>query len=469
MVAVHAAERGRDHGGDDTAGRAILPDMGRSPRPHVVILGGGFGGLAAARALGRAPVRVTLVDRRNHHVFQPLLYQVATAGLSAPNIAAPIRRILRRQANTRVVLGEAVRIDVVSKRVVLDRGEEVPYDYLVLATGAAHSYFGHDEWAPHAPGLKTLEDALEIRRRVLLAFEEAEREEDARRRDAWLTFVVIGAGPTGVELAGTLAEIARHTLAREFRCIDPTRARILLVEGTDRVLPPYPPDLSLAARRQLEGLGVQVRTGALVSGVDGEGVSIGGERIATRTVLWAAGVAASPLGRTVGTPVDRAGRLIVVPDLTPPGCRDVFVVGDLAAAGRPGSPVPGVAPAAMQMGAHAAANVRRAIAGEPLLPFRYADKGSLATIGRRAAVADVRGLKLRGLPAWLAWLGVHIFFLIGFRNRLVVMFEWAWAYFTYHRAARLILGPPPRAAGLALPVGPEGGQSSRVPAHEVRS
>jgi NADH dehydrogenase len=304
---------------------------------------------------------------------------------------------------------------------------------------------------------------------VLLAFEEAEREEDERGRNAWLTFVVVGAGPTGVELAGTLAEIARHTLAREFRSIDPTRARILLVEGTDRVLPPYPPDLSQAARRQLEGLGVQVRTGTLVSGVDAEGVSIGSERIAARTVLWAAGVAASPLGRTVGTPVDRVGRLVVEPELTLPGCGDVFVVGDLAAAGRPGSPVPGVAPAAMQMGAHAARNVLRAIRGEPLLPFRYADKGSLATIGRRAAVADVRGLKLRGFPAWLAWLGVHVFFLIGFRNRMIVMFEWAWAYFTYQRAARLILGPPPGAAGAASPADAGEGPSSRVPAHEVRT
>jgi len=446
--------------------------MGRSPSPHVVILGGGFGGLAAARALGRAPVRVTVVDRRNHHVFQPLLYQVATAGLSAPNIAAPIRRILRGLANTSVVLGEAVRIDAASKRVVLDRGE-IPYDYLVVATGAAHSYFGHDEWAPHAPGLKTLEDALEIRRRVLLAFEEAEREDDPSRRAAWLTFVVIGAGPTGVELAGTLAEIARHTLAREFRRIDPARARILLIEGTDRVLPPYPPDLSLAARRQLEALGVEVRTGALVTGVDGEGVRVGSDRLDARTVLWAAGVAASPLARTVGTPVDRAGRLIVEPDLTLPGWGNVFVVGDLAAAGKPGSAVPAVAPAAMQMGAHAAGNVLRAIGGRPLLPFRYSDKGSLATIGRRAAVADIRGLKLRGFPAWLAWLGVHIFFLIGFRNRLIVMFEWAWAYFTYQRGARLILGPPPRERAPPAAAGPsgaeEGGSPSRVPAHQVRS
>jgi NADH:ubiquinone reductase (H+-translocating) len=410
---------------------------------HVVVLGAGFGGLSAARGLRRAPVQVTVVDRRNHHVFQPLLYQVATAGLSAPNIAAPIRQILRGQANTAVLLAEVVGIDLAARKIILSTSE-LPYDFLVIATGAAHSYFGREEWARFAPGLKTLEDALEIRRRILLAFEEAEREADPARRDELLTFVVVGAGPTGVELAGTLAEIARHTLQGEFRRIDARQARLVLLEGTDRVLPTYSLDLSERARQQLERLGVTVRTGALVTAVDERGVALGEERIAARTVLWAAGVAASPIGRFLGVPVDRAGRVKVEADLTIPGHPDITVVGDLVAIENDGRPVPGVAPAAMQMGAHAARNIRRVLRGQPRLPFRYVDKGSLATIGRRAAVADLRGVKLWGFPAWLAWLGVHIFFLIGFRNRLVVLFEWAWAYFTYQRGARLILDPPRR-------------------------
>jgi len=414
--------------------------------PHVVIVGGGFGGLCAARALRRAPVQVTLLDRRNHHVFQPLLYQVATGGLSAPEIAAPLRSILRNQRNVTVLMAEVVSVDAERRRVVLADGE-VAYDYLILATGATHSYFGRDAWARHAPGLKSIEDALEIRRRLFVAFEKAERETDADARTPWLTFVVVGAGPTGVELAGTLAEIARHTLARDFRRIDPSLARVVLLEGTDRVLPPYPPELSEKARRQLEGLGVEVRDRALVTDVDEQGVCIGPERINSRTVLWAAGVAASSLGRTLGVPVDRAGRVKIESDLTLPGRREVFVVGDLAALDQEGRPVPGVAPAAMQMGRHAARNVRRSVEGQPLVPFRYVDKGSLATIGRRAGVADFGRIRLWGLPAWLAWLGIHIFFLIGFRNRLVVLMDWAWAYLSYQRSARLILfepGEPPR-------------------------
>jgi len=418
--------------------------------PHVVIVGGGFAGLTAARALAERPVRVTLLDRRNHHVFQPLLYQVATAGLSATDIAAPLRRILRRQANVTVLLAEVLRVDPAARKVILADGE-VDYDFLILATGATHSYFGHDEWARHAPGLKTLEDALLIRRRTLLAFELAERETDAERRGQLLTFVVIGGGPTGVELAGTLVEIAHHTLRREFRRIDPAEARVVLIEGLDRVLPTYPPDLSEKARRQLERLGAQVRTGARVTSVDADGVWLGTERLAARTVLWAAGVAASPVGRSLGAPLDRAGRVQVEADLSLPGHREVFVTGDLAALEQDGRPVPGVAPAAMQMGRHAARNILRVLRGEPRQPFRYVDKGSLATIGRRAAVAVFGRFKLWGFPAWAAWLGVHIFFLIGFRNRLVVMLEWALAYVTYQRNARLILEPVDAPADAALP------------------
>jgi len=408
--------------------------------PHVVIIGGGFAGLAAARALARSPVRVTLLDRRNHHVFQPLLYQVATAGLSAPDIAAPIRRILRGQGNATVMLGEVARIDAASRQVLLTDGE-LAYDALVLASGATHSYFGHAEWEPYAPGLKSLEDALEIRRRLLLAFECAEREGDEERRRAFLTFVVVGGGPTGVELAGTVAELARHTLRREFRRIDPGTAQVVLLEAAPRVLPPYAADLSAKAQGQLERLGVEVRIGARVTGVDGEGVTLeGAGRIQTRTVLWAAGVAASTLGASLGAPVDRAGRVVVQPDLSVPGHPQVFVAGDLAHFEQDGVPVPGVAPAAMQMGRHAARNVMRLLQGQPPQAFRYRDKGSLATIGRNSAVAQFgQRLKLWGLPAWLAWLVIHIFFLIGFRNRFVVMFDWALAYLTYQRHARLIL------------------------------
>jgi NADH dehydrogenase len=408
--------------------------------PHVVIVGGGFAGLTAAQALARSPVRITLLDRRNHHVFQPLLYQVATAGLSPTDIAAPLRRILRGQANATVLLGEVLRVDPAARKVTMADGE-LDYDFLVLATGATHSYFGNHDWALHAPGLKTLEDASEILRRTLLAFERAEREADALRRRRFLTFVVIGGGPTGVELAGTLVEISRHTLKHEFRRIDPAEARVVLLEGLDRILPTYPPDLSEKARQQLERLGAQVRTSARVTTVDADGVCLGRERIEAATVLWAAGVAASPVGRSLGTPLDRAGRVHVQPDLSVPGHPEIFVIGDLAALEQDGRPVPGVAPAAMQMGRHVARNVLRAVQGEPRLSFRYVDKGALATIGRRAAVAVMGRFKLSGFPAWAAWLGIHIFFLIGFRNRLVVMMEWAIAYLTYERSARIILVP----------------------------
>jgi NADH:ubiquinone reductase (H+-translocating) len=412
--------------------------MIRDVNPRVVILGCGFGGLWAAQALRRASVDLTVIDRTNHHLFSPLLYQVATAGLSAPSVAAPIRHILAKQRNATVLLGDAKSIDPQKKEVVLEDDSRVPYDYLIVATGSTHSYFGHDDWAPYAPGLKTLEDALEIRRRVLYAFERAERENDPVRRAAWLTFVVIGAGATGVELAGTFAEIARHTLRGEFRRIDPHSARVVLVEGTERVLPPYPAELSLKAQLQLERLGVTVWTGRRVTGVDDEGVQIGSERLSAKTVVWAAGVAASPLGAALGAPLDRAGRVQVAPDLSAPGHAEVFVVGDLAAV----EGVPGIAPAAKQMGAHGAANIKKLIAGKPSAPFRYRDYGQLATIGRNAAVAVIGKVKLSGFIAWLTWLVAHIYFLINFRNRVVVMFDWGWSYFTQERYARIILGRP---------------------------
>jgi len=415
-----------------------------------VIVGGGFGGLRAARALRRAPVEVVLLDRRNHHLFQPLLYQVATAALNPSDIAYPIRRIFRSQKNLKVFLAEVKGFDLERKRVLLEDGEQ-PYDFLIVASGARESYFGNDAWAKDAPGLKTIEDALEIRRRVLLAYEAAERFEDPARHAAWLTFVVVGAGPTGAELAGALAEISRHTLARDFRRIDPAEARVILVEGVDRVLPTFPPELSAKARCHLEKLGVEVRTGARVTAVDEHGVEVDGERIEARTVLWAAGVSASPLGRALGAPLDRAGRVRVRPDLTIPGHDDVFVIGDLAILEQDGRIVPGVAPAAMQEGHHAARNVENALAGRPLEPFHYVDKGLLATIGRGAAVADLGRLQLSGLIAWLAWLLIHIFYLIGFRNRLLVLVEWAWAYVSWDRGARLITGPPEEPSSSAPP------------------
>jgi NADH dehydrogenase len=385
---------------------------------------------------------VTVLDHRNHHLFQPLLYQVAMAALSPGDIASPIRWILRRQRNVEVQLAEAIRIDPARRVVELADGE-VAYDYLILATGATHAYFGHDEWRPLAPGLKTLEDALEIRRRMLLAFERAEREPDAARRGPLLTFIVIGGGPTGVELAGALAEISRQSLARDFRHFDPSSARIILIEAGTAVLGAFPEDLREAARRDLERLGVEVRLGSPVTAVLPGRVTVGADTIAADTVLWAAGVAASPLGATLGVPVDRAGRVFVQPDLTIPGHPDVFVIGDLASlTDDSGKPLPGVAQVAIQMGEHAVRNILRAIEQQPYRPFRYRNLGNMATIGRASAVADFGRVRLKGLIAWQAWLFVHLLNLIGFRNRIVVLVQWAWAYFSYQRAIRLITGMP---------------------------
>jgi NADH dehydrogenase len=407
----------------------------------VVIVGAGFGGLYAARTLRGAPLPVTVLDRRNHHLFQPLLYQVATAGLSPGDIASPIRHILAGQANTSVLLTEVQAFDLAG-RTVRHAGGELPYQYLVVAAGATHSYFGREEWEPFAPGLKTIEDALEIRRRVFLAFEHAEAETDPVVRRALLNFVIVGAGPTGVEMAGTLAEISRHALRQEFRHIDPGDARIVLVEGLDRVLPPYTPYLSAKAKAQLEHLGVEVLTGRRVTAIDARGITIGEEHLDARTIIWAAGVAASPLGKALGGELDRAGRVRVLPDLSLKGHPEVFVVGDLASLEQDGKMVPGVAPAAIQEGRHAGRNILRLLRGEPTTPFRYVDKGSFATIGRGAAVGDVFGrVALWGLPAWLGWLLIHVFFLIGFRNRVLVLFQWAYSYMTYRRGARLITGP----------------------------
>jgi NADH:ubiquinone reductase (H+-translocating) len=408
--------------------------------PHVVIVGAGFGGLAAARGLRRAPVRITIIDRSNHHLFQPLLYQVATAALSPADIAAPIRRIFRHQSNVSVMLAEATAVNLDEKRVVLADGS-VDFDILIVATGATHAYFGHDDWGEHAPGLKSLHDALRIRRRVLLAFEIAERETDESRRRAWMTFVIVGAGPTGVELAGTLAGVSRQTLARDFRHINTASARVILIEATPRVLGAYTQDLSEAARQQLEKLGVTVWTGVQVTGIDAEGVWIGRERIHAHSVIWAAGVAASPLGVALGVPLDQAGRVLVEPELSIPGRDDIYVIGDLAHLEKDGALVPGVAPAAMQEGLHVAGNIMRTLRGQPRLPFHYVDKGMLATIGRGAAVAKIGPIKVSGSVAWLLWLFVHILFLIGFRNRLLVMIQWAWSYVTFDRGARLITEP----------------------------
>jgi NADH dehydrogenase len=408
--------------------------------PHVVIVGGGFGGLSAARALRNARVSITIVDRSNHHLFQPLLYQVATAALSAADIAAPIRRIFRHQKNVSVILADATAVDTSARKLVLADGS-LDYDYLVIATGATHAYFGHDDWAKHAPGLKSLHDALNIRRRVLIALEVAEREPDEARRRACMTFVIVGAGPTGVELAGTLAEVMRQTVARDFRQINTASARVILIEATSRVLGAYTEKLSAAALTQLEKLGVTVWTGVQVTGVDEDGVSVGPERIHARTVLWAAGVAASPLAKSLGAPLDRAGRVIVEPDLGVPGLERTYVIGDLAHFETDGRLVPGVAPAAMQQGSHVAANIIRDLGGQPGKPFVYSDKGMLATIGRGAAVAKIGPISASGVIAWLLWLFVHILFLIGFRNRVVVMIQWAWSYFTFDRGARLITDP----------------------------
>jgi NADH dehydrogenase len=408
---------------------------------HVVIVGGGFGGLYAARALRRAPVRVTLIDRRNFHLFQPLLYQVATASLSPADIASPIRSVLRSQANAQVWMGEVVDVDVEAHEVKLDDGVTAHYDYLVLATGATHAYFGHDEWAEHAPGLKTVDDATEIRRRFLLAFEAAEREADVEARKRLLTFVIVGGGPTGVELAGAMVEIARHVMPKDFRAIDTTAARVMLLEGLDRVLPTYPPDLSAKARRQLEKLGVEVRTSTLVTEIGEDYVRVGDEVIGAENVFWAAGVSASPLGRKLGVETDRAGRVLVDRDCSIPGHAEVFVIGDLASMKRAdGRVVPGVAQGAIQSGKHVAKQIVRDLRKQPREPFEYFDKGDLATIGRAAAVARIGKVNLSGFIAWIIWVVVHILYLIGFRNRLLVMMQWGWAYLSYQRGIRLITG-----------------------------
>ena len=407
---------------------------------RVVIVGGGFGGLNAARALAGADAHVTLLDRHNYHLFQPLLYQVATASLSPGDVASPIRWILRHQKNVAVLLANVREIDPAGRRVVVDGAGSIPYDYLVLAAGAAHAYFGHPEWAARAPGLKTLDDALEMRRRVLLAFEAAEREADAEAQRRLLTFVIVGAGPTGVELAGALAEIARQSLRKDFRRIHPESARIVLLEGSPYVLAPFPDLLRDAARRALERLGVEVRPGSVVTGVDADGVMVGAERISAGTVLWAAGVAASPIAQSLGVPLDRVGRVTAEPTLSLAAHPTIFVVGDICVFVEDGKPLPGVAQVAMQQGTHAGQNIRRAIANQPLEPFRYKDYGIMATIGRGAAVGDIFGLKISGLFAWLFWIFLHIFWLIGFRNRFVVMTEWAWAYVTHQKRVRLITG-----------------------------
>jgi NADH dehydrogenase len=409
-------------------------------RPRIVIVGGGFGGLYAAFGLRHADAEIVVIDRSNHHLFQPLLYEVATAALAGPDVATPIRKILSRQKNTTVLLAEATGVDA-TRRVLKLKDGETSYDYLVVATGVTHSYFGNDSWAAHAPGLKTLADAHEIRRRILLAYEHAERETNAERRRDWLRFVVVGGGPTGVELSGAMADIARRTLARDFRNFDPREAEILLLEGGERILSTYPAGRAANAASQLESLGVRVRTSTQVTGVDANGVSVEEERIGARTVVWAAGVRASSLLATLPCERDRAGRALVSTDLSLPSHPEVFVIGDAAHVAGQNGPVPGVAPAAIQMGTHTAGNLLRTLRGESTECFRYKDKGSLATIGRAAAIAYFGRLEFSGFFAWLVWLVVHIFFLIGFRNRFIVMFEWAWLYVTYQRSARVILDP----------------------------
>jgi NADH dehydrogenase len=420
-------------------------------RHRVVIVGGGFGGLNAALRLRRASVDVTLIDRRNFHLFQPLLYQVATGGLSPANIASPLRALLRRQKNTRVLLGEAIDIDVANRRVVLSDGE-VPYDTLILATGSRDTYFGHGEWEALAPGLKTVEDATEVRRRILLAFEAAERETDPARVREWLTFVIVGGGPTGVELSGAVAEIAHHTLRHDFRAIDPGAARIVLLEGADRLLTTFPPDLSVKAAKALGRLGVTVRVGTFVTDIKPGLVTVktagGTEHLAARTVLWGAGVQASALGpllaKATGAQTDRSGRVLVGPDCTVPGRPEVFVIGDLAHfKGPTGQPLPGLAQVAIQQGGYVARLIEARLRGQSLAPFAYKDHGILATIGRHAAVADLGWVRFNGRVAWLAWLFIHLLFLVAFENRLLVLVQWGWNYFTRNRAARLITGPSP--------------------------
>ncbi len=421
-------------GGSATAAIAVV-----IPRPRIVVIGGGFAGLWAVRSLRRTAVDILLIDRSNHHTFQPLLYQVATAGLAAPSIAAPLRHILRRQRNVTVLFGDVTGIDTVARRVMVD-GVGYAYDYLFVATGVTHTYFGHDQWRGDALGLKTLDDALAMRARILTAFERAEAAGDPSEQAAWLTFVIVGGGPTGVELAGTLAEIARHTLTGEFRHMNPASARILLVEAGPRVLPAFVETLSRHAERSLQRLGVTVYTGRAITQVSASGVSMDGEQIATRTVLWAAGVEASPLGRQLGVDIDRSGRVRVCPDLSIEGHPEVFVVGDLAHVSSNVGTVPGLASAAKQMGTHVARSLCARLRGASTKPFRYRDYGQLATIGRSAAVVQIGPVRLTGIIAWWFWLTAHIFFLIGFRNRVVVLIDWASAYCTYRRSARIIVG-----------------------------
>jgi NADH dehydrogenase len=413
--------------------------MAERRKPRIVIVGMGFGGLYAARALKRADAEITVIDRTNHHVFQPLLYQVATATLAPTDITAPIRWLLRKQPNTTTLMTTVTAVDP-ARRVVQTVDGPYPYDFLILATGARHAYFGHPEWERYAPGLKSIADAIELRRRILTAFERAEIVEDDAERAAWLTFVLVGAGPTGVELAGMISTMAREGLPREFRRSDPSKARVLLLEGGPRVLPSYPEHLSERARLDLIDLGVEVRTGALVTKVDAESVCVGDETIRVRTVIWAAGNAASPVGRWLGAPVDRAGRVQVEPDLSVPGHPELFVIGDMAATTTDGKPVPAVAPAAMQMGTRAAHNILRTLQQRERKPFRYRNKGDLATIGRHRAIADFGRFTVTGSLAWWFWLFLHIMYLAGFRNRLSVLIEWGYSYFTYQRGARLIAG-----------------------------
>ncbi len=407
-------------------------------KPRVIIIGAGFGGLQAAKKLGRKNVQVTVIDRTNYHLFQPLLYQVATAALSPADIAAPVRSVLSKFKNVEVILAEVQCVDVAAKK-VKTADLEFDYDYLILATGARHSYFGHNEWEKLAPGLKSLEDAIELRRRILMAFEYAEKIDDEAARKAAMTFVIIGGGPTGVEMAGAIAEISRYTLAKDFRHIDPSRARVILIEGDSRLLSAFPEDLSQSAKKQLTDLGVDVRTGVRATNLNEAGVQLGDEFIPCRVKIWAAGNNASFVGKTLDAPVDRVGRIVVNDDLTIPGHPEVQVIGDLANfSHQTGEPLPGVSPVAIQQGRHAARNILATIKGRKPRRFHYWDKGNIATIGRDKAVADLKFIHLSGLPAWVAWLFVHIVFLIGFRNRLLVLFQWAWAYFTFDKGARLI-------------------------------
>ncbi len=440
---------------------------------HVVIVGGGFGGLAAARTLNMPGVRITLIDKSNHHLFQPLLYQVATAALAAPDVSAPIRQLLWRQQNVTVLMGAVQRIEVEKKRILLE-GRHIDYDYLILATGMTHAYFGHDKWATFAPGLKTVGEALDIRRRILRAFEAAEMEVTPEAQRIWTTFVVIGGGPTGVELAGALAEIAGRTLARDFRRFDPRTTRVILIEAGPRVLPTFSEDLSRKAHKQLRDLGIEVRTDTRVTDVGEDFVELGDEYIATRTALWAAGLRANPLAAHLGVPLDRAGRIWVEDDLSTPDRREVFVVGDLIAKTQNGAPLPGVAQLAIQSGRHAAKNIRLSIAGRPRLPFHYVDKGSMATIGRNRAVAQIGSFKSSGIVAWWMWLTVHLLSLVGFRSRISVLMEWAFHYFTWQRRSRVILEVPSAPGAVAKPsmigqvlrleqpaVGPVAGEANR--------